>query len=126
MDQSRTYFIDIDGTLLRFSRTFKESLHWTEPLPGVEEKLLEIHRRGDKIILTTGRPEPFRKRTEEQLRLHGLVYDQLVMGCGSGLRILVNDIEPWSDENMKGGELHKAFAINLKRDEGIANLEIDV
>jgi len=86
-------------------------MNYAEPLKGAISTTMQWHREGYKVILVTGRPEPFRKRTEDQLLRFGIIYDQLVMGVGSGPRYLINDIT----------KEHKptAFSVNVKRDEGL-------
>lgn len=58
-----------------------------------------------------------RKFTEEQLEAAGIFYDQLIMGIGGGVRVLINDLKPGSDEQT-------AIAFNIKRDIGISKIEI--
>jgi len=107
----KTIFCDIDGTLLKFREDFGSMMNYAEPLKGAISTTMQWHREGYKVRLVTGRPEPFRKRTEDQLLRFGIIYDQLVMGVGSGPRYLINDIT----------EEHKptAFSVNVKRDEGL-------
>ena len=81
-------------------------------LPGTVEKLWEWDKLGYNIILTTGRKECLRKTTEEQLLKVGIIYDQLIMGIGGGVRVLIND-------KKAGSENETALAISLKRNEGI-------
>lgn len=107
----KTIFCDIDGTLLKFREDFGISMNYAEPLPGAVETTIEWHRKGYKVILVTGRPEPFRRRTEDQLQRFGIIYDQLVMGVGSGPRYLINDR---TDQHAQ-----TAYCVNLKRNEGL-------
>ena len=88
-----TYFIDIDGTIIPFLSDFADSLdpYQVKAKHNAVEVLLELHSRGDTIILVTARPEPFRQKTEECLQSLGIIYDQLIMGVGTGCRILIND-----------------------------------
>ena len=120
-----TIFVDIDGTLVEFphnSKEYKSIANGTEKmklLPGVREKLWDWETKGYKIIITTGRREMFRAETVKALKEAGIGFDQLVMGCGSGPRYVINDRKP--------GYLHKkdtAFGINVDRDEGFTNLEL--
>ena len=112
----KTIFCDIDGTLLKFRDDFGSTMNYAEPLRGAVQTTIEWHRKGYKVILVTGRPEPFRRRTENQLQRFGIIYDQLVMGVGSGPRYLVNDIPP-PLEGLHGKPT--AFAINLARNDGV-------
>lgn len=112
----KTYFCDIDGCILKHHDDFLNGMLDVEPLPGVTEKLLEWHCQGHRVILTTGRPGTMRQYLEAQLFSNSIIYDQLVMDCGSGVRILINDIDP------KSPEIMKAQAINLTRNLGIAEI----
>jgi hypothetical protein len=118
MTRPKTIFLDIDGTLVShlgsIEKQFTESL---QLLPGTLEKLSEWDRKGYNIILTTGRRESTRKRTEEQLTEKGIYYDQLIMGIGGGTRILINDKKPDSDDET-------AISLSLKRNEGISEVYI--
>jgi hydroxymethylpyrimidine pyrophosphatase-like HAD family hydrolase len=114
----KTIFCDIDGTLVKHdppSLTSKPN-YKMELLEGTIEKLLEWDKKGYNIILTTGRKESLRKVTEHQLTESGIFYDYLIMGVGGGTRYLINDDKPEGTES--------AFAINLKRNEGINNIDI--
>jgi uncharacterized HAD superfamily protein len=113
-----TIFIDIDGTILYTKSNLhlqyvKESLL----LNGTIDKFIEWDRKGYNIILTTGRRESMRRKTEEELERLGIFYDQLIMGLGGGKRILINDRKPDSEEDT-------AIAINVTRNEGIKNINI--
>jgi ribonucleotide monophosphatase NagD (HAD superfamily) len=118
MTRPKTIFLDIDGTLVShlgsIEKQFTESL---QLLPGTLEKLSEWDRKGYNIILTTGRRESTRKRTEEQLAEKGIYYDQLIMGIGGGTRILINDKKPDRDDET-------AISLSLKRNEGISEVYI--
>jgi len=112
-------FCDIDGTLVKKVDPCiaHHPNHKMELLPGVKEKLLEWDRKGYYIILTTGRKESFREVTKNQLAEVGIFYDHLIMGIGGGKRYLINDTKPDSDEKT-------AFAITVKRNKGIGEVEI--
>jgi FMN phosphatase YigB (HAD superfamily) len=118
MNRPKTIFLDIDGTLVKhlggLDRQFTKEL---ELLPGALEKLVEWDRKGYNIILTTGRRESMRKRTEEQLAKLGLFYDQLIMGIGGGTRVIINDRKPNSSEDT-------AIGISLDRNTGILDIDI--
>jgi phosphoglycolate phosphatase-like HAD superfamily hydrolase len=112
-----TIISDLDGTLIKTnSNGGEQHLHKAELLPGVKEKLIEWNVKAYNIILITGRRESTRKATEQQLHECGIVYDQLVMGVGGGIRILINDLKP-------NGEEDTAIAINVKRNSGLKDIE---
>jgi hypothetical protein len=114
----KTVFCDIDGTLIEHFPP-GESFYGFKPkvLPGTVEKLLEWDKKGYNIILTTGRKESMRKITVKQLEAAGIFYDQLIMGIGGGVRVLINDLK-------LGKKEETAVAINLKRDFGISKINI--
>jgi len=115
----KTIFSDIDGTLVKHISPFESSKpgHTMEVLPGTLEKLQEWDMKGYFIILTTGRKESCRKELEKQLAKAGIMYDQLIMGLGGGVRVLINDKKPY-------GDFDTAESINLERDGGISNINI--
>ena len=114
----KTLFIDIDGTLLfHHGIPNKQTLLPAVILPGVLEKLAVWEEKGYRFILITGRKESERKLTEEQLSVAGIQYDKLLMGISRGDRVIINDMKPDS-------ECPTAVAINLKRNEGISDIEL--
>ena len=118
-NKPKTIICDIDGVLLRHNNNglSNQILENPKPLDGTIEKLTEWDSKGYNIILITGRRESQRKNTEKQLTMHGVFYDQLVMGVGGGDRVVINDRKPNSDKDT-------AYAINLYRNEGIENVKI--
>uniref|UniRef100_A0A6H1ZLH8 Polynucleotide kinase n=1 Tax=viral metagenome TaxID=1070528 RepID=A0A6H1ZLH8_9ZZZZ len=115
----KTLFIDIDGTLLHHCGMGILQTQKKKPklLPGVIKKFDEWDRRGDNIILVTGRRESERTVTEEQLHSVGIVYDYLIMGIGGGQRVLINDYKEDSKDPT-------ALAICVERNKGIEKIEI--
>lgn len=116
--RSKTLLIDIDGTLIEHhGNHVDQTLKPPVILSGVMEKFLEWDSKGYRIILITGRRESSRAITEQQLLGLGLFWDLLIMGVGGGERVLINDLKPHSDKPM-------ATAINIKRNVGLAEVEI--
>ena len=111
----KTIFCDIDGCLIEHQDTYTNE---AVLLQGTLEKIKEWDRLGHKLILTTGRRESARKKTEKQLRDAGISYDQLVMGLGPNQRIIINDLKPGNPE------IPTAVAINLLRNDGIKNVKL--
>ena len=114
----KTIICDIDGTLcehlvptLNTNAAIELKL-----LLGTVEKFSEWDAKGYNIILLTGRRESMRINTERQLAEAGIFYDQLIMGVGGGVRVLINDNKP-------NGNI-AAMCINLVRNEGISNINI--
>ena len=112
-NRPKTIIIDIDGTILHHYGSLSGQIDF-DPiiLDGVKETFDEWDRKGYRIILLTGRKEGMRQATEEQLHACGIFYDQLVMGVGGGVRILINDLKPDSTQEM-------AIGINVERNKGI-------
>ncbi len=101
MSRPLTIFLDIDGCI--FYHPGHPNNHVTRPnelivLDGVKKKFEEWIMKDYKIILVTGRKECTRQETENQLRYHGFTWDQLIMGCGGGIRVLINDTKPNSSD----------------------------
>jgi hypothetical protein len=103
----KTWFIDIDGTILLHNNDLENILD--EVIPSSLEFLKTIS--DDIIILTTSRPKKFKDKTENFLGLHNVKYDQIIYDLPYGERILIND-------NKKSG-LITAYSVSLQRDSGI-------
>jgi hypothetical protein len=113
-----TLFVDIDGTIIKY-RKFSELEESTpEPIQDVIDYINGHHSNGAIIIITTARPEKYRLFTEDELTTIGLKWNQLVMDCGRGTRVVLNDIDP------KSPEIKRAVGINLVRNGGLTNIEI--
>jgi hypothetical protein len=113
-----TYFVDIDGTVIKY-RKFTELYNTSpEPIQDVINYLNEQFTNGAVIIITTARPDDYRLHTEYELNVIGLKYHKIIMNCGRGSRIILNDLDP---DNL---EIQRAVGINLKRDEGLKNVTI--
>ena len=118
----RSIFCDIDGTLVKFPETFEgfkdlpKGKNKMKLLPGTLDKLWEWETSGYNIILTTGRKESMRPETEKLLKEAGIFWDHLIMGLGPGPRYLINDKNDGNDT---------AIAINVERNKGIGDLDIN-
>ena len=110
----KTIFCDIDGTLWTHigGVTDQATCDKHQLLPNTKEAIDKWDRLGYKIILTTGRKESLRYKTEKELTRLGIVYDQLIMGIGGGVRILINDRKP-------NGTKNTCYSINVVRNKGI-------
>ena len=129
----KTWFIDIDGTILkaqsndkidRMISQFGNKSHTQEQtLPSSKLFLKKIPKR-DTIILTTARDNKHKEHTEKTLKHLGVRYDDVIYDLRSGARILVNDVKPKGAVKNRH-EIKTAFAINLKRDEGLQKEHLD-
>jgi mannose-6-phosphate isomerase-like protein (cupin superfamily) len=118
MTTPKTIFCDIDGTLLPHTGDILTNLHNQIPLENVRDTLKQWDRMNHTIILTTGRKESTRKATEKKLLEAGIHYHQLVMNLPNGPRVVINDKKENGIHNM-------AYAINLVRNEGFNNVDLD-
>lgn len=119
-NKSKTIFCDLDGTLVKHpgsSAVITNPDYKLELLPGTRKFLQEIDVNGWYLILTTGRKRSMRESTIKQLENAGIYYDELIMGFGGAIRILINDRKVESDQDT-------AFAINLNRNEGVKNVKL--
>jgi hypothetical protein len=113
-----TLFVDIDGTLVKY-RKFNELAESTlTPIQDVIDFVNSHFDSGSVIIITTARPETYREFTENELGTLGIKYNQIVMNCGRGTRVVLNDIDPDKPE------LPRAIGINLERDGGLKDITI--
>ena len=116
-NKPKTIICDIDGVLLEHRNQGLSSQLNATPLNGTIEKINEWDAKGYNIILITGRRESLRNKTEQQLSMYDIFYDQLIMGVGGGDRIVVNDRKPNSERDT-------AYSINLYRNEGIEDVKL--
>ena len=65
----KTIFCDLDGTLVEHSNPIEVQNPnlVLRVLPGVHEKLTEWDTKGYHIVITTGRKESLRPKTEKEL-----------------------------------------------------------
>jgi hypothetical protein len=108
-----TYFVDIDGTVIKYRPFALMSSVEPEPIQDVINKINKEFENGSHIIMTTARPEFLRSFTKKELKKVGLKYHQLLMGIGRGTRYLLNDVDP---DNPK---TKRAVGVNLIRNNGL-------
>lgn len=110
----KTIFCDIDGTLWEHigSPSIVATCKEYKLLPNTIEAIDKWDKLGYRIILTTGRKESLRNKTETELNKLGIVYDKLIMGIGGGVRIIIND-------KKINGEKNTCYAVNLVRNKGL-------
>jgi hypothetical protein len=117
-NRPKTLIVDIDGTLIWHSGNLHDQIkNPPRVLPGVREKFDEWDRKGYRIILLTGRKESMRSLTEAQLASCCIFYDQLIMGVGGGVRVLINDLKA-------GSSTPTAIAVNVERNQGLEEVNI--
>lgn len=84
-------------------------------LPGVARAFESYDRKGYNIILTSGRRESSRAKTEKQLTKLGLFWDQLVLGVKGWPRVLINNMSEHNDKP-------RAIAYNVRKNEGFSRM----
>lgn len=105
----KTFFCDIDGIIMKNAgRYFKPYRPESGPLRDNIDTLNRLAYEGNRIVLTTARPECERQMTEIQLHDAGLVWDDLVMGTLHAGRVLVNDFAA-------SNQFPSAEAVNIPR-----------
>jgi hypothetical protein len=89
----KTYFVDIDGTLVENSSLlFKPYIGDGAPIQENIDVLNSLYDLGkSQIILTTSIPEFTRHETELEMKKIGIKYHQLIMGLQHSARVLIND-----------------------------------
>lgn len=109
-----TWLIDFDGCVV----VHNGYRHGADQLlPGVAEFWQSLPT-GDAVIILSARGEELRALTETTLQTAGLRYDRLILGLPHGERIVVNDRKP--------SGLKTAFAVNLPRDTGLGQLQVNI
>ena len=111
---SKTWIFDLDGTIL-VHNGYKNG--GDRILPGVKEFFDKIPET-DHILILTARKEEVLESSIKFLKDNGIRYNEILADIPFGERILLND--------MKDSGLKTAYAINLKRDEGLDfSVEVD-
>lgn len=109
-----TWIIDVDGVILRHNghKTGGDAL-----LAGVRRFWEEIPAQ-DAIVLMTARTAAEAEGVATFLREAGLRYDRIISDLPVGERILINDRKP--------SGLATSLAVNLPRDEGLADIALRI
>jgi len=106
-----TLFLDIDGTLVKNSSAhFSPYIGESEPIKDNTDIVRMLYESGNfQIILTTSRPEKYRKETIAQLQRENIPFDHLIMALYHAKRIIINDYS-------RSNPYKSCDAINLRRD----------
>lgn len=114
----KTYFFDIDGTIVKNLSYEDLELHVKDPtfiqelLPGVKKFFISL-KENDIVIFTTARSTVYREMTIRTLKYHNIKYKQLIMDLPSGERYLINDTVNFFYK--------KSIAINVLRNVGLGD-----
>jgi hypothetical protein len=113
-----TLFVDIDGTLVKYRKFSELSESVLTPIQDVIDFVNDHYDNGSVVLITTARPSSYELFTKQELEKIGVKYHQLIMNCGRGTRVILNDKDP---ENPM---LDRAVGINLIRDLGLKHISI--
>ena len=108
-----TYFVDIDGTLIKYRPFDQIETVAPEAITSVLDLIKSKYEEGAHIVITTARPSELELFTKQELEKIGVNYHQLVMGIGRGTRYIINDKDP------QAPEVDRAVGINLIRNQGL-------
>ena len=121
LKMKKTIFLDLDGCVFHNGGESTSEIavnlmeNKQEVLLGSREKVDEWRAKGYHIVVTTGRPKSLASLTIHQLLVNGIVYDEIIFGCGQ-CRHIVND------ENSRGQIT--GYANIIPRNAGIKVLDI--
>ena len=110
----RTYFVDVDGVLMKNSGKYGK-VNWynnNQFLTENIEILKNLQKNGAQIIITTSRTEEFRKDLTQKLINMGLKPYAILMGLNHSARVIINDFAPTNP-------YPSGIAISLPRNENI-------
>lgn len=112
-DKFKTIFVDLDGVVFYNSSAYlKPYIGDTKEIEDNIKILKELVDTGFvELIITTSRPERYRRTTEKQLKKAGIKYKQMIMGLQHNKRIIINDFNSTNP-------YPTCQSINLKRDQG--------
>jgi len=114
ISQKKTFFIDIDGTLINTTDPITYDASKLKLLPETLETLQEYKRQNHIIILTTSRKNE--SKVIEILSTLQIPYDKLITNISSGQHVLINDKKPYYPL------LCMAVAYQPSRDLGISGI----
>jgi hypothetical protein len=110
-----TLFVDIDGTIVKYRKFDELATAVLTPIQDVIDYVNDHYNSGSVIIITTARPSSYELMTKQELEKLGVKYHQIVMDCGRGTRVVLNDMDP---EN----PIKRAVGINFVRDGGFQSI----
>jgi histidinol phosphatase-like enzyme len=112
MIKNSTYFVDIDGTIIKYRQFDKLLQTKAEPIQEVIDSINEEYDKGSHIVVTSARPIEYLEFTKKELKKIRLKHHQVILGIGRGTRFVINDIDP------DNPTIKRAVGINLIRDKG--------
>ena len=110
----KTWIFDLDGTILVHNGYI---FGGDKILPGVKEFFAKIPA-DDYILILTAREVEVKDETVKFLRDNGIRFNRIIFDIPTGERILLNDDKP--------SGLKTSYAVNLKRDGGLSDLNFTI
>lgn len=92
----RTYFVDIDGVLIKNCGKYG-SINWSNNKDLIKENMeiiAELQSKGAQIVITTSRTEEYRADLEKVLNENGIKPYAILMGLNHSARVIINDFAP--------------------------------
>ena len=89
----KTYFIDVDGVILKNSGKYG-SVNWSNNKEFLTEnikKIIELQEKGAQIVITTSRTEEYREDLEGLLHSVNIKPYAVIMGLNHAARVIIND-----------------------------------
>lgn len=114
-----TFFVDIDGTLVKYRKFSELSTAVLTPIQDVIDSVNYHYDNGSHIVITSARPPEYEVFTKQELEKIGVKYHQLLLGIGRGTRVILNDKDP------ENPDTPRAIGINFNRDMGLEELDIN-
>ena len=75
-----TFFVDIDGTIVKYRKFSELSTSVLTPIQDVIDFLNKSYDEGAHIVITTARPPQYELFTKQELEKLGVKYHQMIMG----------------------------------------------
>ena len=113
-----TFFVDIDGTLVKYRKFAELETSVLEPIQDVIDTINNYYEQGTHIVITSARPDSYELFTKQELETIGIKYHQLILGLGRGTRVVINDNDP------ENPEISRSMGVNLNRNMGWEGLDL--
>ena len=113
-----TFFVDIDGTLVKYRKFAELENSGLEPIQDVIDTINNYYEQGTHIVITSARPDSYELFTKQELETIGIKYHQLILGLGRGTRVVINDNDP------ENPEISRSMGVNLNRNMGWEGLDL--
>jgi len=84
-----TYFVDIDGTLVKYRKFTEINEVPLTPIQSVIDKVNNEYDNGAHIVITTARPVEFELFTKQELEKIGVKYHQLILAAAQDMLLMI-------------------------------------